>query len=354
MGNLKTTYQNIADILSFETSNDDLKKTLSNPLFNWDNIVIEGSKHLVLPAIYCRLKSKQLLYLLPEELLNYLKELATLNEDRNLAIKDQINTLSHLLKTHKIEHVFLKGSALLMGDFYEAISERMLGDIDILIKEDQLDIAFNLLKENGYIPIEQTLGNSFFEHKHLPRLMTDKNICAVELHRKLFVTYRDNDLQNENILSEKQIYNTINLPSLAHLLRHNVLNYQINDNGKLHNSISFRPAYDSVILLRKLNFETNILGHKIFRQYFTILSLFFRDIKPLRLKKNFVAKFYLFKLKHLKFYKFWNKLLNLFYYFPIFLNRLSVFISNKAYRTAVLNDRKRIFKHFKTVINNRN
>ena len=65
MGAVSNTYHIIADILSFETLNSKLETTLSHKTFDWDAIVIEGSKHLVLPAVYCRLKSKQLLHLLP-------------------------------------------------------------------------------------------------------------------------------------------------------------------------------------------------------------------------------------------------------------------------------------------------
>ena len=60
MKNLAATYQHIADILSYDSDTSTLESTLSQPAFNWDVIVKEGSKHLVLPAIFCRLQSKQL------------------------------------------------------------------------------------------------------------------------------------------------------------------------------------------------------------------------------------------------------------------------------------------------------
>lgn len=349
MHHLKTTYQHIANILSFTTSSETLEKTLSNPSFNWDNIVIEGSKHLVLPAIYCRLKAKKLCHLLPPELNTYLEELTTLNANRNCAIIKQINTLSSLLKQHNIDHVFLKGAALLIGDFYDNIAERMVGDIDILVADNQLDDAFNLLKENNYKPLAETLGSTFFEHKHLPRLITENNICAVELHRKLFMSYQDNDLKNTSVLAHKQTYknNTIALPALKHLLKHNVLNFQVNDKGQLYNSISFRPAYDSIILLNRLNFNIPEYNGKIFKNYFNIAGLFFQDLKPLGIENNSVTRFYLFKLKHVNFYKSWNKLLTVIYNLPIFMNRAYLLVFNRLYRQAVIKDRARILKHFK-------
>ena len=111
MGNLAITYQHIANILSFETSNPKLEKDLSHPTFDWDAIVVEGSKHLVLPAIYCRLKAKQLLHVLPEELNTYLEGITSINRNRNESILKQVHSISQLLNEHHIDHVFLKGSA---------------------------------------------------------------------------------------------------------------------------------------------------------------------------------------------------------------------------------------------------
>jgi hypothetical protein len=348
MDNLAETYQHIADILSFEIATTELEKSLTSPEFNWDAIVVEGSKHLVLPALFCRLKAKQLLHVLPSKLHNYLEEITTINRNRNLAILEQTHSLTILLKSHKINHVFLKGTALIVLGCYDDIAERMLGDIDIIIDSNQLDSAFDLLKKNGYFPIKQTLGADFFEHKHLPRLKTKKHICAVELHRKLFVSYKDNSLINTNILENKCKKNDISIPSLQHLLRHNILNYQINDNGSMYNSISFRSAYDTISILRKQNTTINLYNKKVFRNYFNLIGLFFKDLsKWTALKTNFTTYFYLYKLKHIKFYKFWNKLLRLGKFFALLLKRIPYFITNKGYRKALFTDRKRICKFFK-------
>ncbi|MEF3077587.1 nucleotidyltransferase family protein [Winogradskyella poriferorum] len=349
MANLVTTYQNIADILSYTSSRDHLEATLSNSSFNWDNIVIEGSKHLVLPAIYCRLKAKKLTHLLPEELDTYLKEITLLNRNRNSEILSQTATLSELLKAHNIAHVFLKGTALISGNYYDDFAERMIGDIDILIPPNQLDLAFQLLKDNSYYPIEQTLGDNFFEHKHLPRLKTDKFICAVELHRKLFVSYENSELRNPDILASKQIINNVAIPSSKHLLLHNVLNYQVNDKGSLYNNISFRSAYDSITIHHKEG-EILIKEANIVRKYFNLLHLFFEDIPDKYKSTNFTTRFYTYKLKHIGFYKFWNKLLKRSDFLRIVLGRIPHFIKNKAYRKALIKDRKRIISYFRSAI----
>ncbi|APY07953.1 hypothetical protein BWZ20_06385 [Winogradskyella sp. J14-2] len=349
MGNLANTYQYIADILSFRSSKDELEKVLGNKDFNWDNIVIEGSKHLVLPTIYCRLKSKQLTYVLPKELDSYLEEITSLNRNRNTQIISQVHALTELLKAHNIEHVFLKGAALISCCYYGDIAERMLGDIDILVNEDHLDLAFNILKNNSYYPIEQTLGNDFFEHKHLPRLKTDKYICAVELHKKLFVTYKNEELQSPKVLSSKTIVNGIFVPSPKHLLLHNILNYQINDKGNLYNSINFRSAYDCIVLYNKANIDLP-KNSKTIRKYYNLLGLFFSDIPNKHKNTNSTTSFYFYKLNHIGFYKVWNKLLKLLDFSWTVMSRVPYLIGNKAYRMALFKDRKRILTYISSVL----
>lgn len=352
MGNLAITYQHIADILSFETPNSILEKDLSHPSFDWDAIVVEGSKHLVLPAIYCRLKAKQLLHLLPEDLNSYLEGITSINRNRNEAILSQVHDISHLLNAHNIDHVFLKGSALLALGCFDDNAERMIGDIDILVSVKQIDEANSLLKNDSYKPIEQTLGGEFFEHKHLPRLKPQHHISAVELHRKLFVSYRSKELISDTVLNNKMKQGNIYIPSQKHLLMHIILNFQINDKGALYNSISFRSAYDTIVLQRGYKDNTTWYQDKYFKKYFNYISLFFNEIKiATKAKSNFSTDFYLFKLKHIWFYKFWNKSLEFSRFTPILLHRFLYFLSNKPYRKAIINDRKRIFEFLRSIFN---
>lgn len=351
MGNLAITYQHIADILSFETPTHKLKQTLSQPSFNWDTIVVEGSKHLVLPAIYCRLKAKQLLHLLPEELNNYLEEITSINRNRNDAILKQVHSISRLLNKNNINHVFLKGSALLILGCYTDNAERMIGDIDILITPNQLVETYSLLTNNGYASTELTLGHKFFAHRHLSRLKPINQISSVEIHNKLFTLFNYEHLSNYSIFEKKIVVDNIIIPNQEQLLMHNILNFQVNDNGILYNSINFRSAYDTIILQRLNKNDYTWYQNTIFKRYFNFTSIFFKEIKTnTRTKSNFLTKFYLFKLKHIKFYKFWNKLLFLYSLVPILFTRAYYFISNSRYRKAVIGERQRLYNYFRSIL----
>jgi len=347
------TYQHIADILSFKTSNNFLQQQWNHTEFNWDTIVVLGSQHLIIPALYQRLKSRNLLHLLPEGLELYLDDIASQNRQRNLAILEQVKSLTLLLNSHNIKHAFLKGAALLAADYFEDYSERMIGDIDILIEEKDLSNAFELLKTESYQPIEATFGADFFEHKHLPRLTSTTYICAVELHRKLFVKHKDIALSNANILKHKRQINDTYVPSHWHLLLHNILNYQINDLGQHYKTINFRSAYDTIILSQPKDLksfktaETKIktTKDKALISYFKYLNVFFEDLRYLG--HNKASWLFLLKLNNRTLYKFWYRALTIKLYLATLIHRFLFALTHRTYLKALWKDKKRVLNLLK-------
>lgn len=345
------TYKIIASILSYKSDTFLLKECLSEPTFDWIPIVKLGSAHLVLPAIYLRLEEKSLLNVLPPDLKAYLEEITHINRNRNTSILKDVYDISALFQSHNIHHVFLKGAALIAADYYRDIGERMIGDIDILVSEDQLETANSLLISKNYKPMEQTLGNTYFEHKHLPRLVLANSLAAIEIHRRLFhakTTY----LRAKDVLQSKKKINNIFIPSSLHLLEHSILNWQINDHGNYLSRLGLRSAYDTLTILEthseiKIKNEVNSSYSK---NYFLILSLFFNDIDSDVFNKNGLKLSYLkFKFKHQKFSNIVDKVLYKLKYFKTLFNRLLLFVGNKNYRKDVIKDQNRILKLLKNL-----
>ena len=101
------------------------------PQIFWDRLVQLGSSQLVLPAIYGALKRKKLIGHTPKDLMSYLQEITDLNQKRNTAILKQIAFLSEVFNRHQIEHVFLKGAAILITKPYDTMNARMVEDVDV-------------------------------------------------------------------------------------------------------------------------------------------------------------------------------------------------------------------------------
>jgi len=78
--------------------------------------------------------------------------------NRNIELVKEVNEISHLLKSNSINHVFLKGAALVSSIYKQSIGIRMVGDIDILIAKDQIQKAKNLLELSSYSKLKFPLN----------------------------------------------------------------------------------------------------------------------------------------------------------------------------------------------------
>ena len=125
-------------------------------------------------------------------------------------LKKQILVLSDLLKKYHVNHVFVKGAALISANYFEDIGERMIGDIDILVKESQLKEAASLLLRNNYEYKTSTFGEKYFEYHHdLSLISKDGGLAPVELHRHILHSHYDKFLISQNVLENKENYQRI-------------------------------------------------------------------------------------------------------------------------------------------------
>lgn len=337
------TLELIADILSFEKSNIELQQKLKSNVIDWEQFVIVASDFLVLTTCYCRLKEKQLLQFIPEDLSAYLLEITSINRNRNNTLLNEIAHISNVLNTHNINHVFLKGSAFLLKNLYKDLGERMLGDIDILVEEKQLNLTYDLLIDNGYKGTERGITSKYFDYKHLPRLQSDTYLAAVEVHKKVTIKSFHGILSPLDILEKKQIAKGIHVPSNDHLLFHTILNFQANDLGHTYNKISLKSIYDVLILKNTydLDFES-IKKLPYFKSYFSIAKIWFDDFR--NFKSDMITnKLFILKLKHPLLRRFIDKIIHIAIYVKVIItSRVLFFIKNKNYRKDIFKDYKRI------------
>ena len=229
----------ISDVLFDKEINLDLFPRKNNDNF-WDQFVKTGSSHYVIPALYYKLKERGFLNLLNDELVSYLEEIYNQNYKRNIELVKEVNKISHILKTNDIDHVFLKGAALVSSIYKESIGIRMIGDIDILISNNQLLKAKELITANGYKNQTKYYGLS---GRHLPRLINNKKIFALELHNLLVYKNAAVVLNHYDFIKRKTVQK-VNILNWKDFLFHIILNFQINDHGSLRANFSFRTLFD--------------------------------------------------------------------------------------------------------------
>lgn len=306
---------------------------------NWEDMVALASQHLMLPALYCQLKTKEVISYIPQDLNDYLEELTAINRNRNAALLKEALDISEVLNAANIDHVFIKGVALIAGNTYKDIGERMIGDIDILIARAQLQEAFNLLENYGY-----TENYSFnYEQKnfrHLSRQINPDKIGAVELHSEVLVHNHRALCNVDAILKNKRNVNGIYLPSIEDAIRMAIFTTQINDQGHVFGLISLKNIYDCLSLGLQNNIQllNELSNQKQSQSFLEISGLFFSELKPLRSNSysKFLKTYFSFCMQHPRIGQLSYQMLH---FAHSYWERMKLLIGNKSYRTHILKNK---------------
>ncbi len=260
-------------------SNEDFKSKIDHDYIDYFKLVRTASKHLMLPSLYFNLKKKGIINQIPDDLHKYLKEIFTINKNRNKQLIKEVNFLGQLLKKNKINHVFFKGVSNILNDIYFDFGERMVGDIDILVCKNDIKKCEILLEKKGYASANRL---NFLTGRHLNRKIHKNKIFAVEIHK--YVIRNNQKLNTNKILKSKILKRNIYTPCNLDQSLINIYNYQINDYGNIKFSYSFKNLYDSFLL--EYPSETN---DKYLINYMTVSQIFNINISNFS-KKNMLYK----------------------------------------------------------------
>ncbi|WP_272149918.1 nucleotidyltransferase family protein [Tenacibaculum aiptasiae] len=263
--------------ITHEAKNKEIiEKELKSGNIDWDNVVKLSTSHYVFPALYCNLKRANFLHYLPNDLVEYMKHITDLNRERNQQIIVQAKEINDLLLANNITPIFLKGTGNLLEDLYEDIAERMVGDIDFLVNIEHCQLAFQILKKNGY---NNTISELFEDHRHLPRITNPHKIAAVEIHKEV-IKKEKSKFFNYNTLKESFfVVNSFTTLSLINQIKLSIFSKMINDDGYFLKNISLKNAYDVFLIGNLLPSKTFINDYNLskelnagLRLYTTLLS----------------------------------------------------------------------------------
>lgn len=221
-------------------------------------------QQLVLPTLYSKFKKHQLLYLFPEDLALQWETIYRLNKKRNEGIIQQVNDISSVLLKEGITPVYMKGSAHLLDELYPDISERMMGDIDFLVREEDFQKTADLFLELGYSNPDQSYYK-INEQKHYPTLYKKGATADIEIHR-IPVDLKHSKQFSANMVFDhkKPILGKTNcfVPSDIHKLTHNFIHSQLGNSGYLFKKAPLRDLYDLYLLSQRVKPEAIISGLK--------------------------------------------------------------------------------------------
>ncbi|MAD96581.1 MAG: hypothetical protein CMB99_04560 [Flavobacteriaceae bacterium] len=265
---------------------------------DWENVVKVSTAHYVFPALYVNLKRANFLSYLPEELVNYMDHITQLNRERNQQIIKQAKEINVLLRSNGITPIFLKGSGNLLEGLYEDSAERMVGDIDFIVKPKNYEQSVELLFKNGYEKVHDTKYD-FPQFKHFPRLKNPNETAAVEVHKELLLEEYASEFHYNFAKDKIQRIGNINVIGFEDQFCLSIIAKQINDKGQYYNDIALRNAYDVFLLSKEVN--TNKALSR-FEKLFHPLNIFvcisnevFNDIQSLEFYRTKKSEEYLKK-----------------------------------------------------------
>lgn len=151
--------------------------------WDWNALVALASEHLVTPALTRRVAG---LTTAPEAASQYFATIHALNARRNAVILDAIAAVTSGLHEVGIEAVLLKGAASLVTGLYDDPAERMVGDIDLLVRPTDIDAAARRLDALGYRMRERAPRWVYPAYvRHIPVMVHQETGVGVEIHENL-------------------------------------------------------------------------------------------------------------------------------------------------------------------------
>jgi len=154
---------------------------------NWIHIFALASNWLVAPLLFARLQQKQLTGCCPEDFLAALEAFHEANSERNARHREILLEALILLNQVGITPQLLKGAHALVGKMPDH-KERVIGDIDLLIPLEQINLARTTLINSGFYHEEVFSGavaesNEDDNLHHLSPLFHPSGRGYIELHR---------------------------------------------------------------------------------------------------------------------------------------------------------------------------
>ena len=148
----------------------------------------------------------------------------------------------------------------MLSNKFDVINERMIGDIDILIRKESILKAKDLIVKNGYryINNEISFSQGLIQTKHLNRMIAENQIAAVELHKEVLNGNKFRLLPSEKLFSETVEIGRKKILNSKRLNEHIILNWRFNDLGVLKKTLSLRVVYDYINVSN--SDDTNLLG----------------------------------------------------------------------------------------------
>ena len=166
--------------------NSEMTLRTSNPFehdINWDYLLDTADIHGLMPLLYLFLEKHH--DETPKTILSQLHDRYQANSLRNRILTSELVEVMQLLSTNGIKALTYKGPSLTLLA-YDDLSQRQFGDLDILVKAEDVNKASDLLKQRHYSRAIPTLTprqeEDFIHTAHEHTFISPDQLIHIDLH----------------------------------------------------------------------------------------------------------------------------------------------------------------------------
>ena len=156
------------------------KRTFNEPRSDWGAIAALAARHGISPLLYQALTESGVASAVPSEILQSLREAFLINGARNALLYHDLGQLLTALQQNSIPVIVLKG-AHLAALVYDNSALRKMNDIDVMVKNTDLEKTQSILQRLGYAPDSYKSTTPPERDHHLPRMVKGSGPC-IEVH----------------------------------------------------------------------------------------------------------------------------------------------------------------------------
>ena len=156
------------------------------PDINWALLAMNARRLHVAPLLYRALADAGEAAGVPDHISAELKRAYLTNAARNIGIYSHLAAILERFARLGIPVIVLKGAAL-AELVYTNRALRYISDLDLLLREEDLDPVEGLLREDGFVPVRVEHSRDWYlaNHHHRPPLTLPGTRIVVELHHHI-------------------------------------------------------------------------------------------------------------------------------------------------------------------------
>ena len=158
------------------------KRLCASPL-NWTEVFKCADSANIGPLLYRQLRAEKEALSIPEDGFDVLKNAYFINLAKNSYQGIELGRILQAFKNDSIDALLLKGASISEAAYHDP-GARIFGDLDILVRKEDMDRAQELLGELGYQAEGTAESQEHYrgKHHHLAPMIHPEKSVVVELH----------------------------------------------------------------------------------------------------------------------------------------------------------------------------